>query len=498
MTSDKQQLTLFSVMLMIFTSTFAFDNTSIAYYTMGYAGIIWYILAALLFFVPSTLMFSEFGAALHNQPGGVFSWLVESVGLKWAFIGGFTWIASWIILIVSTVSKIWIMLSTTISGSDQTGKWQLGSLNSTATIGLISMAFFVVVTAIATRGLGKVAHLAAVGGIAAAVLTIFFVLASFLLLIKNGFQLAEPVKFPKTFLKSPRTSYQSTSQMISFLIFAVYAYAGIEALGGVSDKMKDAKKNFPIALGLGAALISIAYALIIFLWGASANWHEVFQRSGVNLGNTTYVLMSNLGYSLGQEFGLSYASAKTLSLMFARFGSLTMLLSYLGSFFVIVYMPIKSFILGTPKELWPKSLPKLNRFGMPANAMWWQALIVCGLIAMTSLGNRSAKAFYDILTLMDNLSSTLPYLFLVTAFAFFKANTTIKKPFEFFHGKIKITLAVIVVDTLLLLGIVSTAYSAVASQDYLDLFLELIGPVAFGLIGYGLYLMYLRRKKIAR
>ncbi|WP_243686351.1 hypothetical protein [Lentilactobacillus rapi] len=46
------KLTLMSVMLMIFTSTFAFDNTSIAYYTMGYAGIIWYVLAALLFFVP--------------------------------------------------------------------------------------------------------------------------------------------------------------------------------------------------------------------------------------------------------------------------------------------------------------------------------------------------------------------------------------------------------------------------------------------------------------
>lgn len=461
---------------------------------MGYAGIIWYILAAGLFFVPSTLMFSEFGAALHNEPGGVFSWLAKSIGLKWAFIGGFTWIASWVILIVSTVSKIWIMLSTTISGSDQTGKWRLGNLDSTATIGLISIAFFVLVTAIATRGLGKVAHLAAVGGIAAALLTVFFILASLLLLLKNNFQLAEPVKFPTTFLKSPRPSYQSTSQMISFLIFAVYAYAGIEALGGVSDKMKNAKKSFPLALSLGAALISVAYALIIFLWGASANWQEVFHHSGVNLGNTTYVLMSNLGYSLGQEFGLSATAAKTLSLMFARFGSLTMLLSYLGSFFVIVYMPIKSFILGTPKELWPKSLPQLNRFGMPANAMWWQALIVCGLIAMTSLGNRSAKAFYDILTLMDNLSSTLPYLFLVTAFAFFKANTTVKKPFEFFQGKVKTITAVLLVDVLLLLGIISTAYSAVVSHDYLDLFLELIGPVAFGLIGYCLYWLYVVRK----
>ncbi|WP_240143849.1 hypothetical protein [Liquorilactobacillus mali] len=68
--TDKRKLTLMSVMLMIFTSTFSFDNTSIAYYTMGDAGIIWYILAALFFFVPSTLMFSEFGVAMRDEPGG--------------------------------------------------------------------------------------------------------------------------------------------------------------------------------------------------------------------------------------------------------------------------------------------------------------------------------------------------------------------------------------------------------------------------------------------
>ncbi len=54
MPKNTKQVTLLAVMLMIFTSAFAFDNTSIAYYTMGYSGIIWYVLAALLFFIPSS------------------------------------------------------------------------------------------------------------------------------------------------------------------------------------------------------------------------------------------------------------------------------------------------------------------------------------------------------------------------------------------------------------------------------------------------------------
>ncbi|MFT8424310.1 MAG: glutamate/gamma-aminobutyrate family transporter YjeM [Liquorilactobacillus sp.] len=493
--TDKKQLTLMSVMLMIFTSTFSFDNTSIAYYTMGDAGIIWYILAALFFFVPSTLMFSEFGVAMRDEPGGVFSWLEKSLGLKWAFIGGFIWIASWIILTVSTVSKIWIMLSTTISGADKTGQWHIFGLNSTETIGLISILFIIVVTAISVRGLDKVSSLAAIGGIAAVVLALFFITASLFFLVLNGFKLAEPINFPKSFIESPRPSYQSTSQMISFLIYAVYAYAGIEALGGISDKMKNSKRNFPIALGISALLIASAYAIIIFLWSTSANWHEVFQKGGVNLGNTTYVLMSNLGYSIGNALGLSANQAEALSFFFARFGSFTMLLSYLGSFFVIVYMPIKSFILGTPKKLWPKSLPALNRFGMPSNAMWWQAVIVCILIALTSFGNNSAKAFYEILTLMDNVSSTLPYLFLVSAFIFFKRNQKIVKPYVIFKVKWKYMTIVIAVNLVLLLGVGSTMVDAITTKNYLNLFLELIGPVLFGVIGYWLYVLYERRTK---
>lgn len=490
------KLTLMSVMLMIFTSTFAFDNTSIAYYTMGYAGIIWYVLAALLFFVPSSLMFSEYGASLRNEAGGVFSWLSKSLGTKWVFIGGFVWIASWIILIVSTVSKIWIMLSTTISGADQTSQWRLGGFNSTETIGLLSIGFFCIVTFVATKGLTKVAKLAAVGGIAAVVLTIFFCVASLVLLAKNGFQLAEPINLPTSLLKSPRSSYQSLSSIVSFLVFAIYAYAGIEALGGVSDKMKNSKRNFPLAMALGAFLITMIYALFIFLWGASANWSKVFNGSGVNLGNTTYVLMSNLGYSLGQQFSLGTAGAQTLSFWFAWFGSFAMLISYLGSFFVIVYMPIKSFILGTPKELWPKALPKLNTYGMPANAMWLQAGVVSVLIALTSFGGKSAVSFYNVLTLMDNLSSTLPYLFLVTAFPFFKANTTLERPFVFYKRKWVYITVTIVVDLLLMIGVASTAISAISESQYWNLTLELIGPLFFGMVGYVLFRLY--RKRSAR
>lgn len=493
---NNKQLTLFTVMLMIITSVFAFDNSSIAYYTMGYAGIIWYVLAALFFFIPSSLMFAEFGSSMPKEAGGVFSWIANSVDIKWAFIGCFVWLANWVILIVSTTSKLWIMLSTTIYGYDNTGSWHLFGLSSTATIGILSICIFCLITWICSFGLDKIAWLSSVGGWAAIALTAVFSIASLFLLFKDGFKLAEPVKNVAQFVVSPRKGYRTTSQVISFLIYAIYAYAGIEALGGVSDKMKNAKKNFPIAMLIGTISITVIYALFIFLWGASANWNTVFRGTNVNLGNTTYVLMSNLGYQLSLHLGASQHVAKIVMVIFSRFGSFTMFLSYFGSFFVIVYMPIKSFILGTPKSLWPKFLPALNKHGMPANAMWLQAVVVCILIALTSFGGKNAVQFYDVLTLMDNLSSALPYLFLVSAFPFFRKNTALNHPLILLKSKFSIWTVTILIDVFLSMGVIAEFISAMSAHQYFNLTLEFLCPVVFGLIGYWLYLRYKHHERL--
>ncbi|WP_288761683.1 glutamate/gamma-aminobutyrate family transporter YjeM [uncultured Lacticaseibacillus sp.] len=489
--SKTKTVSFIAVMLMIFTSAFAFDNTSIAYYTMGFSGIIWYVLAALLFFVPSSLMFAEYGATLHNDQGGVYSWLKAGLGAKWAFIGGFVWLASWVILIVSTVSKIWIMLATTLTGRDTTNTWSIFGLNSTATIGIMSIIFFLVVTFIATRGLGKVAKLAGIGGLAALALTAVFAIVSLILLAKNGFQFAEPVT-AQSMLHSPRSGYQSPAQMLSFIIFAVYAFAGIEALGSVSDRMRNARRNFPRAMVAGAVAITLIYAVLILLWGASSNWQSMFKGTSANLGNTTYVLMSNLGLVFGKAFGLGAAASQGLSFWFARLSAFAMLLSYFGSFFVIVYMPIKSFVLGTPRRLWPGKMAALNANDMPANAMWFQAIVVCVLIALTSFGGRTAEGFYNVLTLMDNISSTVPYLFLVTAFPFFKRRTDLEQPFVIFKRPTTYWLVTAAVDILLLAGVISTVIDSLSSGAYWDLFLEIVGPILFGLIGLTLYKIYTR------
>lgn len=490
---ESKTLTLGAVMLMIFAAVFGFGNTTVAYYDMGYAGIIWYVLGALLFFIPSSLMFAEYGSALHNQQG-VYSWLKSGIGEKWAFIGGFVWLSSWVIMTVATVSKVWVMLATTISGHDTTSTWHLFGLDSDATIGVLSILLFLLITFISTQGLNGITRLAGIAGFATLALTAFFALFSLLLLVKNGFHFQESLTLHK-FLISPRTSYQSPSAMVSFLVFAVYAYGGIEAMGSATNRMKHAKRDFPRAMIWSAILMTVFYAVLILLMGASGNWTKLFKDGTANLGNVTYVLLGNLGLVLGQSFHLSAAGAQAMSFWFERFGAFAMLISYVGGFFVTAYLPIKSFILGTPKRLWPGKIGQLNKHEMPAVAMWIQAGIVSVLMLLTSLDALNAAGFYNVLTLMDTLSDSFPYLFLITAFPFFKRRTDLERPFVIFKTPLSTWAVTIIVDAMLMVGLITTVMSGVEAHAYGDIFLEFIGPVLFGLMGYALYRVNEHEKK---
>ena len=67
--SSNTKIKLGALVLMIFSSIFGFSNSLTAFYQMGYASIIWYIVTAVLFFLPSALMFAEYGASFKASHG---------------------------------------------------------------------------------------------------------------------------------------------------------------------------------------------------------------------------------------------------------------------------------------------------------------------------------------------------------------------------------------------------------------------------------------------
>lgn len=488
-----KKMSLIGLILMIFTSVFGFANSPSAFYLMGYSAMPFYLFSALFFFIPFALMMAEMGSAYRKEEGGIYSWMNRSVGPRFAFIGTFMWFSSYVVWMVSTAAKIWVPFSTFLFGADKTQSWAFAGLTSTQTVGVLAACWMVLVTLVAAKGINKIAKITAVGGIAVMCLNLVLLLVSGAILLLNGGHFAQPLDFTA----SPNPGYQSGLAMLSFVVFAIFAYGGIEAVGGLVDKTEKPEKNFAKGIIIAALVISIGYSLAIVLWGVSANWQQVLSNHSTNLGNITYVLMTSLGATLGQALHLSPQAAALTGVWFARITGLSMFLAYTGAFFTLSYSPLKAIIQGTPKALWPTMMTKVNANGMPANAMWLQCLLVSLFILLVSFGGDTASAFYNKLTLMANVSMTLPYLFLAIAFPFFKAKADLDRPFVMFKSHISTLLATTIVVLVVAFANIFTVIQPVMdSGDWNSTLWMVGGPIFFSLLALGIYENYRQRTAV--
>ncbi|WEV50531.1 glutamate/gamma-aminobutyrate family transporter YjeM [Lactobacillus sp. ESL0731] len=481
-----KKITLGTLILMIFSSIFGFSNSLTAYYQMGYASIIWYVIAAILFFLPSALIFAEYGASFKGVKGGIFSWLEESSNEKVAFVGTFIWLAAWVVWLVSSTQFFLVALSTLISGEDMTQTWHLGFLSSTQLLGVLEVAFMIIVTFFAAKGIDKITAVDKVGGAFAILIALGFMLASMLVFAFSHGHFAEPVT-AMNFTKSPNPAFQTPVAVLSFIVYALFAYGGLETSAGVIDSVDKPEKTFPKAMMGAMALMTGLYVINILMCGISTNWAAVLGAKNVNIANMEYVLVNNLGIVMGHSMGLSQSATLTLGTIFSRLAGLADVLSGISAAFLMVYSPIKSFIEGCDARLLPKKLVKLNKHNMPERAMWAQAALISVIILFISFGGNAAGQFYTILMDMMNVSSSVPYLFLIGVFPFFKMKKDIDRPFVFIKGKGKVWAVTIVVWLVVAIGIIFTCIEPMLEGDYMTSFWTAIGPVAFGVVAYIYY-----------
>lgn len=484
-----KKMTLIPLILMIFTSVFGFNNMPRAFYLMGYGAIPWYILSGLTFFLPYAFMIAEYGASFKNESGGIYTWMEKSIGSQYAFIATFMWYASYVVWMVMICSTILINISNIIFGSDKTSQLRLFSLNSTQVIGLIAIVMIILITFAASKGLSWVSKVASIGGTSVLAINVLFLVGALVVLIANGGKLAQPITSAGSFFTSPNPSYLSPIAVLSFIVFAIFAYGGTEVVGGVVDQTENAEKTFPKGMLIAAVIITIGYSLGIFLCGIFTKWSGVLSANSVNMANAQYVIMNNFGYQIGKSLGASQSLAIQLGNWSARIVSLSVFLSLMGAFFTLSYAPLKQLIEGTPAKLWPGKLAKIDN-GIPKFAMWIQCLIVVIMLFLISFGGSAAKVFFARVVLMTNVAMTLPYLFLCLAYPAFKSKENIKKPFEIFKSKSSILIATILTAATVGFANVFTIIQPAFSGDISSTIWMIAGPLFFTIVAILLYKRY--------
>jgi amino acid transporter len=487
--SASRKLTLTSLILMIFTSVYGFNNIPRSFYLMGYSAIPWYILSAITFFIPFAFMMSEYGAAFKNEKGGIYSWMEKSVGAKYAFIATFMWYASNIIWMVNVGSGIWVPISNTFFGKDETKSWSIFGLSATQTLGVLAILWILFVTYTASRGLEKIKRITSVGGTAVALLNLVLLIGALAVLIGNGGGFAQPLVGTNAFTFSPNPKYGNPIAVLSFLVFAIFAYGGIEVTGGLVDETENPERTFPKGVAIAAFVIAIGYSLGIFLVGIFTNWKEVMSSEGVHMGNVGYVTMANLGYQLGLAFEASETTALTIGAWFARFVGLSMSLALAGAFFTLSYSPLKQLIEGTPQKLWPGKMGEV-RDGIPVNAIWIQGITVIIIIFLVSFGGESVSKFFEILVAMTNVAMTIPYMFLSGAFYAFKKKEEIEKPFKVFRSRGAAFWGTIIVSFTVGFANFFTIIEPAQHGDFKTTAYSIAGPIFFSAAAWIIYNNY--------
>lgn len=490
-----KKLTLVPLTLMIFTSVYGFNNIPRSFYKMGYAAIPWYIFSAITFFVPFALMVAEFGSAFKEEKGGIYSWMDKSIGPRFAFIGTFMWYCSYVTWMVNVASGMWIPVSNAIFGKDTTQSWTLFGLQGPQVLGVLGIMWILVVTYTSTKGIEKIKKVTSLGGSAVVLLNVFLWIGAIAVFIGNKGQLAQPIEGLKSFTQTPNPKYVGNMiASLAFVVYALFAYGGIEAVGGLVDETEHPERTFPKGILISAAVISVGYSLGILFIGIFTNWGAVMGIKEVNLGNASYIVMSNLGYSLGTAFGASESTAIALGHGVARFVGLSMSLALSGAFFTLMYSPLKQLIEGTPTKLWPGKIGETKN-GLPINAMWIQAAIVCIMIALVSFGGSSMAAFFNILVSMTNVAMTLPYMFIAIAFPYFKNKEEIKKPFVIYKTQgIANFWTWVVILTVGLANLFCIIQPAVEGDMQTTIW-SVAGPIIFSVIAWLMYSNYEKKNK---
>ena len=126
--------------------------------------------------------------------------------------------------------------------------------------------------------------------------------------------------------------------------------------------------------------------------------------------------------------------------------------------------------------------------------MWMQCLLVSAFILLVSFGGDTASAFYNKLTLMANVSMTLPYLFLALAFPFFKAKMDLERPFVIFKTKVSTLMATsVVVLVVTFANIFTIIQPVIEAGDWSSAMWMVGGPIFFSLLAMAIYENYHRR-----
>lgn len=345
----------------------------------GISSAFYYLFAAIVFLIPTSMVAAEMAAMFQDKQGGVFRWVGEAYGKKWGFL------AIWLQWIQNTIWYPTVLTFGAVSiafiGMSQSADMALAS-NRLYTL-VVVLAIYWIATWISLKGMDWVGKVAKIGGLAGTIIPAALLVILGIVYLATGGK--SQIDFGGSFF--PDLSKLDNIVLASSIFLF---YAGMEMSGIHVKEMDNPAKNYPKAIFIGAAITVLIFILGTFAIGL------IIPQKDINL--TQSLLISFDRY-------FAYIHASWLSPIIAialAFGVLAGVLTWVAG-------PSKGlFAVGKAGYL-PPFFQKTNKIGVQKNILLIQGIIVT-LLGMLFVVMPSVQSFYQIMSQLSVLLYLIMYL----------------------------------------------------------------------------------------
>jgi amino acid transporter len=417
--------------------------------SIGLSAIFFWLLGAILFFIPLSLIIIELSSN-YDGDGGVYLWVKDSLGEKFGFFTAWLyWVNNLFFypgLLVFMIANFAYLIG---------NKLLAGNPLFVITCVIISLWVAIAINIMGVRFIARITGFACALNIS---LGLFIIGA-------GVYYLAVYHHTATYFSLSEFIPHKTITANLSNLTLLMFALSGLELIPTMAGSIRNSRRTLKRSIVISIVIIMIAYI------AGSLAINVILSPAALN--NTTGLMdaLETISHKLN-IFWL--AGALIFFLLLVEFGALIVWL---------IAPTIMLFECATPGIL-PAWMQKLNSHGVPANALFVIGVVVTLIVIVTQY-LPTVNSIFTVLVLMGTIVYFLPYLFLAVGYIKLRKANRLRHPL--FSPQIAYTAAVFLFISVFL-GIClsfSPTSDLKTTKDLIIYEAELIlGPLLFVCLGY--------------
>jgi amino acid transporter len=305
------------------------------------------------YLIPASLVSAELGGAFADKKGGIYAWVGRAFGVRWGFL------AIWLQWIQNVV---WYPVALTFGAAALAytiGRPELAK--NGVYVGLFCIVVYWLATAVVLRGVqvfAKVANWTFIIGT---------ILPGIVLLLLFGYWIGSGHPIAWQHLTDPAVSLDGHARFwpaihglgtVAFLAGIVLLFAGVEVQAVYVTEMKNPSREYPAAIGLGAVISLLIFALGAIPIAAILPYEKISLQSAV---------FDTFGAVIGDIWHAGWL-VSFLSLL-VGIGAISGVFAWLGS-------PSKGLLATAHDGELPRVLHAMNAHGMPTRILLLQGAVV--------------------------------------------------------------------------------------------------------------------------